>query len=54
MFGVKIVNPVIFLFQRFNFALSAVVSSGSNFTFLSSSFGGIGGKSSSSSSKLNQ
>ena len=50
MFRVKIFNPVpsFFLFRRLNFAFLAIVSSGSNFTSLSSSNGGIGGNSSSS------
>ena len=44
--GVKIFNPVpvIFLFSGFNVTLSAVVSSGSIYTFSSSFSGGIGGK----------
>ena len=35
LFGVMIFNPVpvLFLFERFNFLFSAIVSSGSNFTF---------------------
>ena len=52
LFGVKIFNPVaiFFLLSRdFNFALSAIVSSGSYFTSSSSSSGDISSSSSSSS-----
>ena len=47
LFGVKIFNPVSVIFQRFNFTLSGIVSSGSNFISSSSpSGGGIGSESS--------
>ena len=51
---VKIFNPisVVFLFRGFNFILSAIGSSGSNFTSSSSSNDGLSGKSPSSSSPL--
>ena len=51
LFGVKIFNSVPSYFWGFNFTLSAILSWGSTFTFSSSpSSGGIGGKSSDSSS----
>ena len=51
--GVKVLNlvPIIFLFWGFNFFLAAIVSSGSNFTSLSLSSTGVGGKLSSSKCK---
>ena len=54
LFGVEIFNSVAVIFFRgFNFILSVIVSSGSNFTSFSSSAGGIGCQSSSSKSRIN-
>ena len=48
LFGVKIFNHVSVIFRRFNFILSTIISSGSNFTSSSPS----SGKSSSSKSSV--